>query len=319
MPTRRATLLVLNLLLVAAFFGGVEYFFGWQRLLAPWRQLALPGLLAAIAAQLLSYALRGLRIYWAEPHIPRGRWWACMRLILVSNAFNLLLPMRSGEASFPLLMRRWFGVDVAHAAGTLIWLRVLDLHVLAAVALLCIAGGWLTTTALSALLYAIAGSAVLAPLLLFALRAPLAQRLHAPRGRLGKLLARLLGGLPRSRRGLGIDLLLTWSAWGLKLGALGAVLAQFVPLPLPQAVLGAIGGDLASVLPIYTPGGFGVYESGVVGALAASPLAKSLLVQAAVNLHLFVFCVALLAGLVGLLGRHPQPAAAPAQHPPANW
>ena len=38
------------------------------------------------------------------------------------------------------------------------------------------------------------------------------------------------------------------------------------------ALLGAIGGDLSTVLPIHTPGGFGTYEAGVMA--LASPLAS---------------------------------------------
>ena len=137
---KRAAALALNLAVVAAFALAVEHWWGWGRLLAPWAQIAPATIGLAIAGMAASYALRGTRIWLAESAIPRGAWFACLRLILINNALNLLLPARAGEVSFPLLMRRWFGIDLAQAAGTLFWLRLLDLHVLATVAAACAAG-----------------------------------------------------------------------------------------------------------------------------------------------------------------------------------
>ena len=140
---KRGLALGLNVVVLAVFAAAVEHFWGWSRLLAPWSQIAPLTLVLAIVGMLASYALRGTRIYLAETQIPRGAWFACLRLILINNALNLILPARAGEVSFPVLMRRWFGIDATQAAGTLIWLRLLDLHVLATVAAACAASGWL--------------------------------------------------------------------------------------------------------------------------------------------------------------------------------
>src|SRR5579859_2151407 len=135
--------LLLNALVLGLFIWAVEHYWGWGKLLAPWRNLELAVLLLAVCGMLLSYVVRALRIYLAERDIPRGQYLACLRLILINNVVNLLLPARSGEASFPILMKRWFGIDPARATGTLIWLRLLDLHVLATIGAACAAGGWL--------------------------------------------------------------------------------------------------------------------------------------------------------------------------------
>lgn len=291
--------LALNLAVLGLFAWAVEHFWGWARLLAPWHALPLPLLGLAVGGMLLSYGVRAARIYLAERDIPRGRLAACLRLILLNNALNLLLPARSGEASFPILMSRWFGIDAARATGTLIWLRLLDLHVLATVAAACAAGGWLRgSQGLSRLAWAAACAAALAPPLVFFARRRLAAALAGRPGRAAILSARVLAGLPQRSAGLALDLGLSWLSWGVKLAALGLVLGALAQVPAYAGILGAIGGDLSTVLPVHAPGGFGSYEAGVLALLApaAAGVAVGPLLAAAVNLHLLVLTTALLAG-----------------------
>jgi uncharacterized membrane protein YbhN (UPF0104 family) len=311
MSAKRAALLLLDVIIIAAFAVVVQRAWGWGRLFAPWRDVPALWLVAATTAQLLSYGLRALRIYIAEAEIPRGRYGSCLRLILINNALNLLLPMRSGEASFPLLMNRWFGVDMAHATGTLIWLRLLDLHVLAALGLACVASGLIGHAGLSESLGAGALLAIAAPTLLFLMRAKLVAFCAARAGRIARLAHKLLNGVPQRWRGLGLDLGLTWAGWSVKLAALGWLLANLAQLPVTAGALGAIGGDLSTVLPIHTPGGFGTYEAGAMAALATWLQPSAALLAAVVNLHLFILTAALLAGgaawLSGLHGRSGNP------------
>lgn len=304
MSTPRAGLpaLLLNLLVLGLFGWAVQHYWGWGRLLTPWRELPAAILALAVCGLLASYGVRALRIYLAERDIPRGRWWACLRLILLNNALNLLLPARSGEASFPLLMSRWFGIDAARATGTLIWLRLLDLHVLATVGAACAAGGWLGRDhGWSKLAWAAAALAAAAPLLLFALRQPLATRLSGQQGRLAGLAGRALDGLPARGSGLALDLGLSWLSWGIKLTALGWVLSRLAQVRQSLGTLGAIGGDLSTVLPVHAPGGFGTYEAGVLALLAPGAKPSGALLAAAVNLHLLLLTTALLAGAAAWL------------------
>lgn len=291
----------LQLAVLLAFGLAIEHWWGFSRLLAPWAGVAPTLVLLAVSAQLASYALRALRIYLAEPRIPRGvaRWAQCLQLILLNNALNLLLPARTGEASFPLLMQRLFGVPVAEGAGTLLWLRLLDLNVLGVLALLTFApgvlplpaGGW----------PALALAALLAPLAMPALHRWLSQRLAARAGKGSALARKLLVGVPSAARQVWLDLSLSWAAWGLKLAGFTAVLAALSALSPLAALLGVIGGDLSTVLPIHTPGGFGTYEAGVIA--FAAPLAAPTpeLLAAAVNLHLLVLGIALSAGALAWL------------------
>lgn len=295
---------LLNLAVLIAFAVAVEYWLGWGKLLSAWTLLPLALLLSAAAAQILSYGVRAARVYWAEKEIPRGRYADCLRLLLINNAVNILLPMRAGEASFPILMHRWFGVDPARATGTLLWLRLLDLHVLAAIGVVCAGSGWLH--AATGLTLVLAALAVLLPIAMFALRDPLLRWLTPRSGRVAQVGARLLHGMPARVANLLTDLALTWIAWCIKLAALAAVFAALSGLPLALAALGVIGGDLSTVLPLHTPGGFGSYEAGVLALIAPGEELNAALAAAAVNLHLFVLAIALSAGALAWMTAPPR-------------
>ena len=299
--TKRTLLIALQVLALAAFAAAIEHWWGFARLLAPWSQVPLTLVALVVAAQMASYSLRALRIYLAEPRIPRGQWWRCLQLILLNNALNLLLPARTGEASFPLLMQRWFGVPLAEGAGTLLWLRLLDLNVLSVLALLTFAPALLPLPAPLWPLLALA--AALMPLLAPLLNRRLSQAMAARQGRVAQLTRKVLAGIPQRQTQVLLDLSLSWSAWGIKLAALAAVFAALAQLSLVAGLLGAIGGDLSTVLPIHTPGGFGTYEAGVIA--FASPLAPPTpaLLAAAVNLHILVLGIALAAGALAWLSQ----------------
>lgn len=299
---KRSLLLLAQLAVLLAFGWAIEHWWGFERLLAPWAAVPVALVLLVVFAQLASYSLRALRIYLAEPAIPRGRWPDCLRLILLNNALNLLLPARTGEASFPLLLKRWFGVDLARGAGTLLWLRLLDLNVLGALAAAVLGPKLWSAPGVS-------GWRVLALMIAaLPLLAPAAQRLMlrwlADRDSDAvRLLRKLMAGIPSRERQVLLDLLLTWSAWGIKLAALAAVFALLAGLSPSTALLGAIGGDLSTVLPIHTPGGFGTYEAGVIALVSPLSAPSPALLAAAVNLHLLVLGVALGAGALAWLGR----------------
>ena len=299
-PILKHTLLItLQVLVLAGFAFAIEHWWGFARLLAPWSQVPLALVALVVAAQLISYSLRALRIYLAEPRILRGAWGQCLQLILLNNALNLILPARTGEASFPILLQRWFGVPMAEGAGTLLWLRLLDLNVLGVLALLTFAPALLPLPLAVWLVLAL--MAALLPLLAPQFNRKLSNTLQSRDGKAATLTRKVLAGIPQQPGQVLLDLGLSWSAWGIKLTALAAVFAALAQLSPVAGLLGAIGGDLSTVLPIHTPGGFGTYEAGVIA--FASPLAPptAALLAAAVNLHILVLGIALAAGAVAWL------------------
>lgn len=295
MTRKRVLSQALGLVVLAAFVWAVHHYWGWQKLFAPWHSVPARLVVLVLLAQLSSYSVRAYRIYHAEPEIPRGRWHDCLKLILLNNVINLLLPARTGEASFPVLMSRWFGVSAAKGAGTLLWLRALDLGVLAVLALAVLGPATLPGVP-AAVFIGLCLAGVAAPLMALPVQARAGRLLDGRDGKVVGLVRKVLSGVPAHVTQVLIDIGLSWTAWGLKLAALAVVFAQLADLSFPQALMGAIGGDLSTVLPVHAPGGFGTYEAGVVALVALVHTAGPALFAAAVNLHLLVLGIALLAG-----------------------
>ena len=87
--------------------------------------------------------------------------------------------------------------------------------------------------------------------------------------------------------------------WAVKVVALGGLLATLAGVSLVSGLRGALGGELAAVLPLQGPAGLGTYEGGVWAAVALHD--RSALTQlgiAALAVHLFVLVVSLAAAAV---------------------
>lgn len=301
-PARRSTLRYLTgaaLLLALAF--AVDHWVGWSELLRPWSRLAPAHLAAGIILIFFSYSLRAIRVYDYFIRDTRGQFGVVLRLSLQHNLLNNLLPMRSGELAFPVLMSRCFGVPMVRSVPGLLWFRFLDLHTLIAFALLV-----LSKPVLGSGLALLVGLAWMsAPWLGFRLTSLLQQkvqqRLDGHGGKLGQLLHQLLQSLPQEPRLFWRSWLWTLLNWGIKLAVFAWILTLFVDMPLGSAWIGATLGDFTSVLPIHGIAGAGTYEAGVVAGLAPFGIKPADALQAAVNLHLFVLGCTLLSGVLSLL------------------
>lgn len=274
----------------------VQWQLGWATLLAPWAQLSAIQLVGLLLIALLSYLARGVRLYRYFPELLHGHLAATVRLSALHNLANNLLPMRIGEAAMPLLMSRYFGHRLSDSALALLWIRLLDLHVLLLIGLIA---GWLASDNR----WWLAGMAawLLALPLGLLLRGWLAVRLADRPGRLVALLRGLLAALPA--RGLRFAEVYGWTlaTWLTKFTAFTVILQHFTGLPLWQAITGVIGAELSSVLPIHGVAGAGSYEAALVLALSPSGVPADLALAGAVNLHLFLLGVTLLLGPLALL------------------
>lgn len=325
---------IVGIALFLGFIGFVEHYWGWAHLLAPWKTLPVGQVFAAVGLAFVSYWTRAMRLYdyfrpprmavasgiLPETHDSREAedkasrktqrgFRLCFKITLQHNLLNNLLPMRTGEISFPVLMKRYYAVPMTRSIPALLWFRLLDLHTLGACALL--AGLGIVGDAVPGL---IGGSILLLiwmllPLLLFWGHSQWQRALEkktAP-GKLHSLLQKTLSSLPQSRSDFWRAWAWTVITWAVKLAVFAWVLLLFIDIAPTAALMGVIGGDLTSVLPIHGVAGMGTYEAGVIAGLLPYGITPQHALPAAVNLHLFLLASTLIGGAVSLLlGRSPR-------------
>jgi uncharacterized membrane protein YbhN (UPF0104 family) len=273
---------------------------GWPELLAPWRDLGLSAVGWAFLGVFASHVLRAVRIRDYFGRSLRGRPGAVLSVSLVHNLLNTLLPMRTGEAAFPVLLRSRFGVETARSVPGLLLFRLLDLQVvlLLGVTVLTV-GGEIHPIPGAVGLFLLA----MAPAALGPARSALLGRLpggEAPGGRVSRWMRSGLESLP-ARGPLLRTWVLTFLTWSVKLVAYGFILSTLGGFSAGAGILGSITGELSSVLPIHGVAGAGTYEAGVVLGLAPLGISLESAVRGAVNLHLFVLGTAMLLGIAGAL------------------
>lgn len=287
-----------SILIFAGLISLVEYWIGWGELLKPWRDQSFVVVTAAALLTMLTYWFRAIRLYDYFKADLKGRLGECLKIMLIHNMLNNLLPMRTGEISFPVLMQRHFGMRPMRSTSALLWFRILDLHTLILFGLLAIglhSLGIPVTILLTALWLSL-------PPALHAAGALMRRRIRPQSGsRLERLLIEVRDGLPLEWRDFIRAWMWTLVNWLVKLGIFAWVLMLFIAASPEASILAAIGGDLTSVLPIHGIAGAGTYEGGVVAALLPFGYDAGDALAAAINLHLFVLASAILGGFAGFL------------------
>ena len=288
----------ISILILLIFIGLVEYFFGWLALIRPWLDIPIKTIALTITLTFFSYYLRALRLYdYFRKEMTNGLLLG-FKLMLQHNLLNNLLPMRSGEISFPMLMNRYFKVPAVQSVPALLWFRIMDLHTIVLLGLIAIGQYWfsLSITLLLTFLW------LTVPLLIYkghhALQSSLSPE-HS--GKFQALAHRMLTSLPQTPRNFWHSWFWTLINWVVKIAVFAWVLQIFVEIPIAAAWIGAISGDLTSVLPIHGFAGVGTYEAGVVAGTALLTIPVKTVLPAAINLHLFILASTLIGGAISLL------------------
>lgn len=286
---KHALAIVLTLALVSWLLGDRR----WAALGAALGRLSPGATALAAAGFLLSYLLRAARVYDEFRHDAGGRFAPCLRIVLMHNAALNVVPFRGGEAAFPILLGRVFGTPLTRAMASLFWFRLQDAIVVAAAA----AAVW---PGLPPVLRA-AGMAALA---VFAWALPRwARRPHqwTESGALARKFAALRDAFATSARHARFGWLWTIANWSVKLAAQAWLLSALLGADMGTGAAGALGAELAAILPIQGVAGFGTYEAGAAAALLPGGIALADGLRAALALHLFVIACALSAGVVAVL------------------
>jgi uncharacterized membrane protein YbhN (UPF0104 family) len=295
------------------------------------KRLSFGGVALAFALYAASYVGRGLRLSALLPgHTP------LVPLVTISarhNLFNLILPLRSGEASLPLMLKAEVGRSLAEGAAALVVARVLDLASVAAWLLvgLSITGGdadaTLTGRAVAILAALLVGLVALRPI-----AGALGRRLADSEGRVGSFVARSAGHLAAQSLGsLLAAAVASLVTWGLTYGACFALLHDMSGPgePVPEALaavdfsrslVGSTVLHLAGILPINTVAGIGPWEAGWTAGYVLVGLERTAALASAVVSHAAILAfVSILGGLGWMFrGRPLAPPTTPTSTPEAG-
>lgn len=286
---------LLTVVVVAFYAAFVDWIWGWGSVVKGWQAVGLPTIVITLILLVGTYVIRTHRMHDYFPRETSGQFLRLFRVTQVHNLLNIMLPFRTGETSFPLLMRSEFGVPLAHGMAALLVLRLLDLHALLAAAGLGLVAGS-SRPYFAGLLWALF---LLLPLLLFPFKRPLMQALrNRVSGKPASIAAEIDDGLPSVLSAFIRAWLLTVLNWGVKVLVLAWVLGLMGVMPLAATFGGALGGELSSVLPVHAPAGVGTYPAGITAGAAAFGSARDtatldLLAKASINAHLLVIVSAL--------------------------
>ncbi len=287
-------------------------------LLAALRSTDPRWVVAALGAYAASYLARALR-FRLLLHSVRPPLLALGRIVAVHNLFNMLMPARTGELSYVVLVKRRFGARHAEGAATLLVARLFDLLGIAVffgAAFLTsagadgAAGADLLTGAV--ILFAISTALLLGVVPLTRVGVGLAERLARRSGAEGRpLVARILSAARAVRdelehvqaRGTGGRVfLVTEVQWLLTFLTCWCLLRSAgVAFPFPDSILGSTGLSLALILPLNTFGNVGTFEAGWTLGYTFAGLDHGAAVATAIAAHVWIFLFAAGLGAIGWL------------------
>lgn len=289
---KKIALQSLSLVLLLGTLWFVDYQVGWRHIADQWSTLSPMVVALLLALTLTSYALRAKRVS-LSMSLSAHPFRQVLYISTTHNLWNILLPMRTGEASFVVLLKHHYGLSVTQSTTHLLYLRLLDLLVLLGTALSIGLGQlswWYTLTGLVAMLAII--------LMLPVCRQWLLHLLGSAQSGWRYRLYHACESLPGCYRTHSYISLLSMAAWLCKLMAFLILLIQLVPAELHTLILPVVGAELSSVLPIHGIAGAGTFEAAFVGAGLHSELSGEQLLQAAVTLHIYLLSMACIAALL---------------------
>jgi len=285
---------IIHIAITVALVVLVEIVVGWGPLLKTWETVDPLSGAGAVGLLLASYALRAARLVDFFEEISLRRSPACLQVSVIHNFYNNLLPMRTGEVSFPILMNRAFGIDVRTSIATLLWFRLLDLLAVA-----------LMGAAVLALIFHLWPVAVVIVAAALVMPLWLATALRRTLDLIGRLRPAWADHLDIARKGWPDRAATTWRFWAwtvlnwiVKLWAFVIVFRWFIDIDPSRALLAVIGAEVTSVLPIHSVAGLGTYESGAVVALTLLGEPGKYALTAAINLHLWIIGITFVTGLI---------------------
>lgn len=283
---RLLIILFSSLVLIATIFI-VEDYVGWRTIGVSLSAIPAWSLWFLIPLSLLSYLFRSVRVA-ISLDIPLTHLLNVFRISALHNLLNILLPMRTGEVSFPLLMRKNFDLSLVTTSTHLIIFRLLDLLTLISIGLLSLTYQFNPYYAM--VLFAVLSVSFIA---LQPVKLTMAKWIENSNVRLFVRVSEALKIAVSSPTKFYYVCVLTLLTWLAKLAAFVLFCVFCSGIEPLAALISIVVADLSSVLPIHGIAGSGTFEAAFVLGGQINHIDNMELLAIAVQLHLFLIAAAL--------------------------
>jgi len=211
----------------------------------------------SLALYSLTYLFRALRF---KLFFREVKTFDMFSVMCVHTFFNNIFPFRSGESSFPIILKKLFSIPLTSSSTALLIARIFDLITLSILFLLSsllvnVLNGWLLIIPATLLL-------TLAVLLFLSYKTLyLLRKRNNTFERLFLFVHSFL-----NRKNMALTFTYSFLTWSLKFASFFFILisADFKISPI-ETVFASTFGEATTILPIHSIGGFGTYEAGLVG------------------------------------------------------
>ncbi|MFY0666027.1 MAG: flippase-like domain-containing protein [Natronospirillum sp.] len=282
-------------IIAASFIWFVFAHYDLQSLQTLLGQLGLISLATVILLQLLSYILRAWRFYVVlRPLSPTLSFLGILRVTLIHNALNNIIPMRLGELTFPALMSRHYKMPIVTSASALVLVRLLDLALMGGLLV-----GVLFLLGIDTLDQINTGSLI--KWTLIAATIGVAIVLLFFRQILKRVLLKLKAGLHYILPKMPLLLGISTFVWVSKVLSYLIIIQIALDSTYLQALVAVLATEATAILPINGIANFGTLEASIWVALRPFALDNATVFNAAVNLHFFILSMACTCGLLAYL------------------
>ncbi|SMO37819.1 hypothetical protein SAMN06269117_102106 [Balnearium lithotrophicum] len=205
-------------------------------------------------------------------------------VMAVHTFFNNLLPFRSGEASFPIILKKLFSVEGVISSATLLLVRLFDLLSLSI--LFTLSTVFISFQNKKLLLISVFLFFFILLIIFIGFKLLRKFKNKFP------IAFTLFSFFSNFNSKKNLTLVFTYSIlnWTFKFLSFFFILkAGGINISFPKTIFVATFGELTTVLPIHSIGGFGTYEAGLVGGFALLGLKGSYALTVAFYFHLLLF------------------------------
>ncbi len=246
----------------------------------------------ALAVYLIVYVFRALRV---RLFIPEVSVFKTIEVLCVHTFLNNVLPFRSGETSFPILMKKFFGISYSRTTALLAAARVFDMITLATIFL--ISAVWASSDATLVLLPIAVLLAIFLTVFFF---------LKMSSSVVSKF--PMLSGFFEHFKGVLFTkviemLFFSFLIWGTKFLSFEIIFkAAGLDIGYLETVFVLTFAELTTILPIHSIGGFGTFEAGAVLGFSLVGVNPKKALAIAVYFHSILLLMSAITALFGWIG-----------------